>query len=339
MSSFFQPSNFNKTPSDSRLEIQCLLENGIEKDDGKDIIAGLTQEFKTIPPRYFYDGKGSQLFEKICELSEYYPTRTEASILEKYGKEIAKNTGSVEIVELGSGSSTKTQLLLDAYQNLDYPLYYTPIDVSGGILKESANNLLAKYSTLKISGKVATYEKALSKLSYSALSQRICLFLGSTIGNFTPEECDRFIDLIINSLNVGDYFLLGVDLQKSVSTLEAAYNDSQGVTADFNLNILDHLNWRFDGNFDPSLFKHQAIYNTTENQIEMYLICQRSHTIKLSALDLIVGFKEGEKILTEISRKFDLQEKSKYLSSKGFRINATYTDDKSWFGLLLCQKK
>ncbi len=338
MATFFQQQNSNETLSNKRLQLEYLLENNLNQDDGKDIIEGLTQELKTIPPRYFYDHQGSQLFEKICELPEYYPTRTEASILKEYGQEIAKITGKVEIVELGSGSSTKTQLLLDAYQDLDYPLYYTPIDVSGGILKESANSLLAKYPTLKIRGKVATYEQALTKLSYSALSQRICLFLGSTIGNFSQEECDRFIELITNSLNVGDYFLLGVDLQKSIPTLEAAYNDSQGITAAFNLNILQHLNWRFDGNFDPSLFKHQAIYNKSENQIEMYLICQRSHNVKLAALDLIIDFRKGEKILTEISRKFNLQEQSVYLTSKGLKVNATYTDSKQWFGLLLCQK-
>lgn len=338
MSTFSKLSNKNQTLSNSRVNIECLLEDGMEKDDEKAIIAGLTKEFKTIPPRYFYDSKGSQLFEEICELPEYYPTRTEASILEQYSKEIATNTGAVEIVELGSGSSTKTQLLLDAYQDLEYPLYYTPIDVSGGILKDSANNLLAKYPTLNVTGKVATYEQALKKLGYSALSTRICVFLGSTIGNFSPKECDRFIELITNSLNTGDYFLLGVDLQKPISILEAAYNDSQGITAAFNLNILHHLNWRFDGNFDSSFFEHQAIYSESENQIEMYLTCTRSHTVKLAALDLIIDFKEGEKILTEISRKFNLQEKSLYLNNKGLKVNATYTDDKDWFGLLLCQK-
>ncbi len=338
MSILSKVPNNNKAFSDSRLNIECLLENGIEEDDGKDIISGLIQEFKTISPRYFYDNHGSQLFEKICELPEYYPTRTEASILEQYSKEIAQRTGEVEIVELGSGSSTKTQLLLDAYQDLKCPLYYSPIDVSGGILKDSANSLLAKYPNLNITGKVATYEQALNNLSYCALSTRICVFLGSTIGNFNQQECDRFIALITNSLNTGDYFLLGLDLQKPISTLEAAYNDGKGITAAFNLNILHHLNWRFDGNFDSRLFKHQAIYNKSENQIEMYLICTRSHKIKLAALDLIVDFQEGEKILTEISRKFNLEEKSVYLNSKGLKVNATYTDDKNWFGLLLCQK-
>ena len=338
MSTFFQKQDSNETLSNQRLQLQYLLENNLNQDDGTEIITGLTQESKTIPPRYFYDHQGSQLFEKICELPEYYPTRTEASILKEYGQEIAKITGKVEIVELGSGSSTKTQLLLDAYQDLDYPLYYTPIDVSGGILKESANSLLAKYPTLKITGKVATYEQALTNLSYSALSQRICLFLGSTIGNFSQEECDRFIELITSSLSVGDYFLLGVDLQKPNPILEAAYNDSQGITAAFNLNILQHLNWRFDGNFNPSLFEHQAIYNESDNQIEMYLISQRSQNVKLAALDLIIDFRKGEKILTEISRKFNLQEQSVYLTSKGLKVNATYTDSKQWFGLLLCQK-
>lgn len=338
MSSFFQSQNSANSLDNSRLQLHYLLDNSLNRDDGTDIVEGLTQEFKTISPRYFYDHRGSQLFEQICELPEYYPTRTEASILKKSSQEIAQITGKVEIVELGSGSSTKTQLLLDAYQTLSDTLYYTPIDVSGGILKESAKSLLAKYPNLIITGKVATYEQALAKLSYTALSQRICLFLGSTIGNFNQEECDRFIELITDSLAVGDYFLLGIDLQKPTAILEAAYNDSQGITATFNLNILQHLNWRFDGNFELNLFEHQAIYNEVENQIEIYLICQRSHIVKLAALDLVIEFREGEKILTEISRKFNLQQQSVYLASKGLKVNTTYTDEREWFGLLLCQK-
>jgi dimethylhistidine N-methyltransferase len=164
-------------------------------------------------------------------------------------------------------------------------------------------------------------------------------FLGSSLGNFNQEECDIFLNQVSRTLQPGDYFLLGIDLQKPLDILEAAYNDSQEVTAAFNLNMLSHLNWRFQGNFDISLFKHQAIYNQVDNQIEMYLHCQKSHAVSLEALDLKVDFEEGESILTEISRKFDLATMEKQLQGKGLKTVKTWTDEKGWFGLILCKLK
>jgi L-histidine Nalpha-methyltransferase len=328
------------TPSDieARLKIEYLLNEGQVANENRDVIVGLQQSPKSIPPRYFYDRLGSQLFERICQLPEYYPTRTESKILERYATEIARITQARELVELGSGSSTKTRLLLDAYQSLNGFLDYLPIDVSDSILKATADSLLADYSNLKIRGQVATYTQALQQLQNSAGGKRTIIFLGSSIGNLNPQQCDRFIDEISLALNSQDYFLLGIDLQKSPEILEAAYNDSQGITAEFNLNMLQHLNWRFEADFDLSLFRHQAIYNQIENQIEMYLICQQAHTVRLKHLDLVVDFAVGEPILTEISRKFDLKETSDYLSSKNLRAIQQYTDDQQWFGLLLCQK-
>ncbi|MDD1466703.1 L-histidine N(alpha)-methyltransferase [Dolichospermum sp. ST_sed5] len=162
-------------------------------------------------------------------------------------------------------------------------------------------------------------------------------FLGSSLGNFNPEECDSFLEQVSRTLQSGDYFLLGIDLQKPKDILEPAYNDSQEVTAAFNLNMLSHLNWRFQGNFDPNLFRHQAIYNQVDNQIEMYLHCQKSHWVNLAALDLKVFFEAGESILTEISRKFDLVTMKKQLETKGLKTVKNWTDEKGWFGLILCQ--
>ena len=307
--------------------------------DGKDVIKGLTEKLKSLPPKYFYDDPGSQLFEKICELPEYYPTRTEAWILQEYADEIAAITNCCELIELGSGSSTKTQALLTAYQKIANSCRYLPIDVSGGILKTSVLQLQEKYPDIAIHGLLGTYEQALVHLESNYLQSRMLFFLGSSLGNFNQEECDIFLNQVSRTLQPGDYFLLGIDLQKPLDILEAAYNDSQEVTAAFNLNMLSHLNWRFQGNFDISLFKHQAIYNQVDNQIEMYLHCQKSHAVSLEALDLKVDFEEGESILTEISRKFDLATMEKQLQGKGLKTVKTWTDEKGWFGLILCKLK
>ncbi|MGA9380452.1 MAG: L-histidine N(alpha)-methyltransferase [Phormidium sp.] len=306
-------------------------------NNGEDVIQGLTKKPKTLPAKYFYDHQGSQLFEQICELPEYYPTRTEASILRQYSDEIAQITGACELVELGSGSSTKTRLLLNAYQALNYSCKYVPIDVSESILKDSAIQLQEEYPALQIKALVGTYEQALAQLKPTSLPARMIFFLGSSIGNFTPQESDIFLDEIRDVLDPGDYFLLGIDLQKPIEILEAAYNDSQGVTAAFNLNMLEHLNWRFQGNFDTSLFTHKAIYNQKENQIEMYLHCQKSDVVHLESLDLKVTWETGESILTEISRKFDLETVQQQLDAKGLKTLKVFTDPQKWFGLILCQ--
>lgn len=326
-----------------RLELQYLVNSCTSSDNqidvGEDVIKGLTQTPKSLPPKYFYDDRGSVLFEQICSLPEYYPTRTEAAILQQYGGEIAKTTGSCELVELGSGSSTKTRFLLDAYEALGYPLRYVPIDVSAGILESSTQQLLADYPSLQVRGLVGTYELALQQLKPTSLPSRMILFLGSTLGNFDPQESDDFFFSIQAALEVGEYFLLGVDLQKPKPLLEAAYNDIQGVTAAFNLNMLKHLNWRFQGNFDPQLFEHWAFYNDQLNQIEMHLRCLQAHTVRLEALDLTVNFEAGETIMTEISRKFDPDVIQRELQAKGFKPLQVWTDSQQWFGLMLYQLK
>ncbi len=330
----------NSASSNLRLQLTHLLDPSLSNntDDGKDVIAGLTQNTKSLSPRYFYDDRGSQLFEQICELPEYYPTRTEASILQTHAAEIAQLTGQCELVELGSGSSTKTRLLLDAYTQLANSVQYIPIDVSGGILKDSAQQLLQDYPNLNIHGLVATYQQALANLEPTKLPGRMVFFLGSSLGNFTPQMCHRFFQQLTAALQRGEYFLLGIDLQKPKPIIEAAYNDSQGVTAAFNLNMLNHLNWRFQGNFDLDLFTHKAIYNQSECQIEMYLHSKSTHTVRLESLDLTVEFTEGEKILTEISRKFNLEEMQSDLEKQGLETLKVWTDPQQWFGMLLCQK-
>ena len=313
--------------------------------DGEDVIQGLLKTPKRLPPKYFYDDLGSELFEQICDLPEYYPTRTEAWILNEYAHEIAEITGTCELVELGSGSSTKTHFLLNAYQKVANLLTdsipdafsYIPVDVSGGILKTSVLHLQQKYSNLSIEGLLGTYDEALVYLGKNHRRSRMIFFLGSSIGNFTPSESNDFLGKVSHALTKGDYFLLGLDLQKPKQILEAAYNDSQQVTAAFNLNMLAHLNWRFHGDFDLDLFTHQAIYNQIDHQIEMYLYARSPHQASLDILDLKVQFQAGESILTEISRKFDLAAVQVQLRSQGLETIKIWTDPQQWFGLVLCQ--
>lgn len=318
-------------------------------DDGAEVIQGLSQTPKTLPCRYFYDDLGSALFEKICDLPEYYPTRTEQALLETYSAEISALTGPCELVELGSGSSRKTRLILDAYSQLDDQLQYCPIDVSAGILKTTALDLLHQYPTLNLCGLAGTYEQALAQLPRTSLKNRMLIFLGSTLGNLNESECQSFLTLIQQALQPGEFFLLGVDLQKPAYILEAAYNDAQGVTAAFNLNILTHLNRRFQGNFDLAQFEHQAFYRTypershpstpQASQIEMHLRSLQPQTISLKALTFKATLQAGETIRTEISRKFHLPTLTAVLETHAIAPLQTWTDPKAWFALLLCQRQ
>ena len=323
---------------DPRLVIRDLIADE-PGENGQDVIEGLSAQPKSLPPKYFYDQRGSQLFEEICRLPEYYPTRTETAIFEAYAEEIVGITGPCEIAELGSGSATKTQILLNAYQAAGHPLRYLPIDVSSTMLTESAQQLLTQYPTLSIHGLVSTYERALTHLPPAQLPTRMVCFIGSTLGNLQPDECDQFLAKISYVLQPGDYCLLGLDLQKETAVLEAAYNDSQGITAAFNLNMLQHLNHRFDGDFDTAQFSHQAVYSQAKAQIEMYLKSLTAQTVHLKALNFTTHFEQGEALLSEVSRKFDLSEIAQVLAKHQLPLLETFTDPNGWFGLLLCQRK
>lgn len=307
--------------------------------EGLDVIEGLSQPQKTLPCRYFYDDRGSALFEQICDLPEYYPTRTEQGILEQYAGAIAELTGACELVELGSGSSRKTRLLLEAYSQLDYELQYCPIDVSAGILKSTALDLLGQYPNLKLCGLAGTYEQALAHLPPAESENRMLIFLGSTIGNLDESTCDRFLTQIQQALQPGEFFLLGVDLQKPIPIIEAAYNDAQGVTAEFNLNMLQHLNHQFQADFDLNQFAHWAFYNPIQHQIEMHLRSLTAQTVQLKALEYQIALEAGETIRTEISRKFHLPTLTSKLESLALHPVGTWTDPQGWFALLLCQRQ
>lgn len=312
---------------------------GQQQETGQDIVEGLSSNPRAIPPKYFYDEQGSQLFEQICELPEYYPTRTETAILQASAKAIAQTTGPCELIELGSGSSTKTRILFNAYNAANHPLHYIPVDVSDTMLTQSAQALLNEYPQMTVHAIASTYEPALDNLPAKHLPTRMIAFIGSTIGNLRPQECDRFLAHISQALSPGDYFLLGIDLQKETRILEAAYNDSQGITAAFNLNMLRHLNQKFDANFQLEQFFHIAKYNTQDQQIEMYLESLTEQTVTLKALNFTILLEKGELILSEISRKFSLPSISQALQSHRLPVIHTFTDSNKWFALLLCQRQ
>ena len=316
-----------------RFRITEIVSDQPKGDDGADVIAGLTGTPKTLPARYFYDDRGSDLFEEITALPEYYLTRTEEAILRERASEIAALTGNCDLIELGSGSSAKTRALLRAYVDGGYTIRYLPIDVSDGILKSSAEALLTEFPSLEIWGLVGTYERALANLPQRDLPWRMAMFLGSTIGNLTDEETVAFLAKVRSALERDECFLVGSDLHKPAHVLEAAYNDADGVTAEFNLNMLRHLNMRFGGDFAIDRFAHHAFYNEPKRRIEMHLVSQDDQTVTLADLDLAVHFTAGETVRTEISRKFEMSVLTERFAAAGFEAAKTWTDEKGYYGL------
>jgi dimethylhistidine N-methyltransferase len=305
----------------------------------QEILRGLSARPKRLPCRLFYDERGSRLFERICDLPEYYPTRTEHGLLAERAGEIAALANAGHLVELGSGSATKTRLLVDAFRRLGPPLAYTAIDVSESSLHIAAAALLARYPALDVHGVAATYETGLDALATRATpdERRLVLFLGSTIGNLDPAETSAFLGRVRASLAPGDGFLVGTDLEKDPAVIEAAYNDAQGVTAAFNLNILRHVNRRFRADFALDAFAHVAFYRRELRQIEMHLESQAAQRVTLAALGLEIELAAGERIETEISRKFDLDRFGAELARHGFEVARQWTDAKRWFGLTLAR--
>jgi len=331
------PAYAQKRP---RLDWTVADEPAPTYDDGEEIRCSLRGTPKRLPCRFFYDELGSQLFERICALPEYYLTRTESALLAEIAAEIAARTGPCEIVELGSGSSSKTQRLLDAYAPLAATLAYAPIDVSPSSIELGAARLLERYPSLSVHAVVGTYETGLALLAAARAepaSPRLLVFLGSTIGNLTAVETARFLADARAALQSGDWLLVGTDLEKDPRIIEAAYNDSRGVTAAFNLNILRHINRRFRADFDLERFAHRAFYNREARQIEMHLVSLAPQEVRIAALDASLALAEGETIETEISRKFDLAAFARVLAERGFSPTAQWSDARSWFGLTLAR--
>ncbi len=315
------------------------LATAAEPDDGADVVAGLRATPKTLPCKYFYDAVGSELFERICATEAYYPTRTERAILQAHADDIAAATGPVELVELGSGSAVKTRVLLRAYSAAHDEVHFAPIDVSGTMLEASSRKLVDRFDELTIRGIAGTYEAALDALHPAPAPHRLFLFLGSTIGNFDAQERSDFIDRIYDAMMPGDFFLLGFDRIKDRAVLEEAYNDKEGITAAFNLNILAHLNARFHGNFRPARFRHVAFFNDDLSRIEMHLESREAQQVELADLGLATSFAAGERIHTEISTKFPPDTLSAELADHGFARVTEWSDPREWFSLMLLERR
>lgn len=300
---------------------------------GHDLLDGLSSRPLTIPSKYFYDDRGSALFEAICDLPEYYLTRTELALLDDVSCSIAEITCAQELVELGAGTARKTHHLIDALLKQEGHLHYAALDISEYAIAKATENLSERFPDLRISGIQCDYTETLADLDPDPGC--VAIFLGSTIGNFSHDVGVAFLKRVSERLGAGDWFLLGVDLVKPIAVQEAAYNDSAGVTADFNLNILNAVNQEAGGNFDTADFQHLAFFNQDLSQIELYLVANRDLEVRLDALDLDLEIKAGERIRTEISRKFTRESAGTLLSEGGFALEHWFESENGYFGLAL----
>jgi len=295
---------------------------------------GLTAEPKSLPPKWFYDAQGSALFDKITELPEYYPTRAEREILRATATRIARQTGARTLVELGSGSSDKTRLLLDALRDSGTLCCYVPVDVSEPALVAAGQALSLEYPGLEVRAVVSDFEEHLGlPADGDAPSPRLVAFLGSTIGNLVPAQRASFLARVRAELRPGDFFLLGTDLVKDPATLVAAYDDSAGVTADFDKNVLAVLNAELGADFDLDEFEHVAVWNADAEWIEMRLRSLTAQTVHLPAIGLAVDFAAGEEMRTEVSAKFRRPGVTAELAAAGFDVRSWWTDSAAQFAL------
>jgi len=301
-----------------------------------DARAGLTATPKTLPPKWFYDAQGSALFDKITELPEYYPTRAEREILHATAAQIAGQTAARTLIELGSGSSDKTRVLLDALRAAGTLRCYVPVDVSEPALVAAGDALSAEYPGLDVRAVVSDFEEHLGlPTDGDAPAPRLVAFLGSTIGNFVPEQRAAFLARVRAGLRAGDFFLLGTDLVKDTATLVAAYDDASGITADFNKNVLAVLNAELGADFDRDAFEHVAVWDAGAEWIEMRLRALTAQTVQVPGVGLTVSFAAGEEIRTEVSAKFRRDGVAAELAAAGFAMQSWWTDTAGQFGLSL----
>jgi len=302
----------------------------------RDARAGLSAEPKSLPPKWFYDAQGSALFDKITELPEYYPTRAEREILHATATAIAGQTRAQTLVELGSGSSEKTRVLLDALRTAGTLRCYVPVDVSEAALIAAGDALSAEYPGLDVRAVASDFEEHLGLPTVGdAPTPRLVAVLGSTIGNMLPDQRASFLARVRAELEPGDFFLLGTDLVKDPATLVAAYDDSSGVTADFNKNVLAVLNAELGADFDRDAFEHVAIWDAAAEWIEMRLRSVYAQTVHLPGIGLTVNFGAGEEMRTEVSAKFRPAGVEGELAAAGFTMRSWWTDAAGQFGLSL----
>jgi L-histidine Nalpha-methyltransferase len=318
----------------------ALQQNREFEEFASEVARGLGIHNKALNSKYLYDKVGSQLFGQICIQPEYYLTRAEASILNKHAHIIAKLTGSnISVIELGSGSSSKTTILLNHLASQKRRIFYFPIDVSKSILTESAQRLESQFPNINIIGIPSDYnigfERATKHIACDdkISDRKLVLFLGSSIGNFELPQARRLLQTLREKLDTNDFLLVGFDLQKDKSVLNAAYNDRAGITARFNLNLLGRINRELGGKFDRGKFAHYAFYNDDKQRIEMHLVSETEQEVYVGTLDTLFAFRKGETIQTENSYKYSLDQIAVLAEDSGFAIKNNFTDEKKWFDL------
>ena len=306
-------------------------QEGVSTALADEIRDGLTRELKELSPKHLYDERGSRLFDRITTLPEYYPTRCERAILNRRAPEIVEWSGARDLVELGSGSASKTRALLYAMAGAGTLRRYVPFDVDPSVIEASALELTEIYPGLEVHGVVGDFAHDLHRIP--AGDHRLFVFLGGTIGNLYPNERADFLGRLRGLMADGDRLLVGTDLVKGTETLEAAYNDSAGVTAEFNRNVLSVLNDSVGADFDPDAFEHVAFFDADNSWIEMRLRSTRDQRVRVSGCDLAVDFAAGEEMRTEISTKFTREGIERELAPAGLELDAFHTDDEGLFGL------
>jgi L-histidine N-alpha-methyltransferase len=315
-----------------RFVIHDLARHNGQVTFARDVREGLSSDPKQLFPKYLYDALGSKLFEAICQTPEYYPTRTESAILSQHADEIVKFLpGCQTLIELGSGSAEKTRKVIEALLRNQPTLLFVPIDISASALEESSRGLLQMYPALRIEAYAADYFDGLAALKPIDAGPALMLFLGSNIGNFAKPDAAEFLRAIRNVLRAGDALLLGADLKKDRQTLEAAYNDSLGVTRAFILNQLARINREFGANFDLRGFDLVSIYDESVGRIDVYLESLRKQSVTIPALDLALTFAAGERLHMENAYKYDREELSRMARQGGFDLTQTWMDEKKRF--------
>jgi L-histidine Nalpha-methyltransferase len=334
-----------------RFQKMTLQQNKEVEEFANDVATCLTSENKRLNPKYLYDHMGSKLFEQICLQPEYYLTRTEASLLKRHAPVITNLVGSnIRIIELGSGSSSKTAILLRYLSSQKKRIYYFPIDISASILMESTRTLKSQFPNATITAIRSDYNTGIDRATARCMVidgeedgknnngspyAKLILFLGSSIGNFEPMAARSFLRSIRQRLHTNDFLLVGSDLQKDEFVLNAAYNDKAGITAKFNLNLLARINRELGGNFELGKFKHFAFYNREQHRIEMHIVSNTDQQVYIEALCKNFSFRKGDSIHTENSYKYSLSQISALAEDSGFRIEKEFTDEKRWFNVAL----
>lgn len=301
----------------------------------EDASAGLLERPRQLPPKYFYDDRGSQLFEAICRTPEYYPSRTEAGLLADHATTIIERTRPAHMLELGSGSSRKTRYLLDACDRLGRHCCYWPFDVSAQMMLDAGAALVADYHWLRVHALIGDYTGGLVRLPLPDDGSRLIVFLGGTLGNFEPQAASAMLREIAALMGPQDALLLGLDRVKSRQRLEAAYDDAEGITAAFNRNLLAVLNRELGADFPVDAYRHHAVFDADKARIEMRLAAEYGHRVQLPVLDTSIEMAAGEEILTEISRKFTPESIECLLADAGLRLDIHFEADDGDYSLLL----